>query len=98
MSSATGMCDRFDVFDEAFEECGSLVRLIRWMQAFLQAGVVGGDACGTGVPITFHRLNAADGKHEPARRHDEIGAGAESPGDIRRRDQLAGGDDTNAVP
>ena len=64
-----------------FGVVGHPLRLVGRVEAALQPRVVGGDAGGTGVPVALQRLDAAEREHEAAGAIDEIGAGAQRPGD-----------------
>nr|WP_235901019.1 hypothetical protein [Pontixanthobacter aquaemixtae] len=71
--------------------------LVSRIQPALQALVMRGNAGGAGVLVALHRLNASQGKHEPAGRRYEIRTGAQRPCNVAGSNKLARGDDPDAV-
>ena len=77
---------------------GHPLRLVLHIESRLQARIVGRDARGAGIAVALQGLDAAQGEQETAGRIDKIGADAQRPGHVHRCDQLARGDDPDALP
>ena len=95
---AAGVRDHVDLAVHAVGVVGDAQVLLLHHQRALQALVVRGDAGRAGVLVAAQRLDAAEREHEAARGVDEIGADAQRPGGARGGDDLARGDDADALP
>lgn len=67
-----GMCDRLNFVLHVFHIVPNPFGFVAGMQAALQPGVMGRDPGGAGVLVALEGLNAAQCKHEPSGRGDEI--------------------------
>ncbi len=69
---AAGMGDNFDFMHHVPAVTRGLDRLVRRIETSLEPGIVGRDAGGAGILVTFQRLNAPQREHESACRYDKI--------------------------
>jgi hypothetical protein len=97
LRNTAGVGDNADIVGYSLSKATDTLCLVRRIQAFLKPLVVRCNASRTGVLITLHRLNAAQSKHEPARRDDEISACAQSLGYLCRIDQLSTSNKFDAI-
>ena len=97
LRNSAGVSDGFHLLHYRLRIARHTFRLIGHDQAALQLGIVGGNACRTGVLIALQGLNAAKRQHESAGRHGNIGSGTQRPGHLPRIRQLAAGDNLDAI-
>jgi hypothetical protein len=86
MRHAATMRDHFDVVMQVATVVGDSDRFVRGIQAHLLTAIMRRYACGAGILVALERLEATEGKHEPAGGTYEGRPGAQRPRDI-------GGDD-----
>ncbi len=84
-----GMSNYTDIMHHVFHIALYAHGFILWREPALQAFLMRGDAGGAGVFIALHGLNAAQRKHETARRNNKIRTHAQRPCHARRRNQFA---------
>src|ERR1700683_3095085 len=90
LRNAARMRDHFDLVTHV----GAIIRhcygFAGWIEPTLQPWIVCRHASWTSILVAFQCLNAAERKHEAARRTDEIGSRAKGPGRRSRIDEFSG--------